>query len=61
MANQTTLTDAVVAKTRMVEATDDYHRSIRAAHVDGHTMRAIAERLGISPARVHQIVRGIST
>jgi hypothetical protein len=31
--------------------------AIKAAHVEGHSLRAIAEAAGLSHQRIHQIVR----
>lgn len=57
------LAEAVAARERLEAAQDeaeraraDYHRAIRRLHLAGTTLREIADALGLSHQRVHQIV-----
>jgi hypothetical protein len=57
------LAEAEVARDRMEGAQDelerargDYHRAIRRLHAAGGSLREIAEALGLSHQRVHQVV-----
>ncbi len=57
------LHEAVAARDRLIEAqhgTDsaraDYHHAIRRLHASGGSMREIADALGLSHQRVHQII-----
>ncbi len=57
------LREAVAARDRLIEAqhgTDsaraDYHHAIRRLHASGGSMREIADALGLSHQRVHQII-----
>jgi hypothetical protein len=47
-----------LAATRAVEASQHRDETIRRYHADGVTIRGIAEVVGLSPARVHQIIHG---
>jgi hypothetical protein len=62
------LRDATNARNRLVEiqhdldrARGDYHHAIRRLHASGGTLREIAEALGLSHQRVHQIVEAVVT
>ena len=46
----------IAARREQDEARTDYHHAIRRLHASGASMREIAEALGISHQRVHQIV-----
>lgn len=46
------------AASRAAQALEARDEAIRKAHTDGATLRAIAEAVGLSFSRVHQIVRG---
>jgi len=57
------LHEAVAARDRLIEAqhgTDsaraEYHHAIRRLHASGGSMREIADALGLSHQRVHQII-----
>lgn len=61
------LADAKQARDRLVElqhevesARSDYHHAIRRLHAAGGSMREIAEELGLSHQRIHQIVDELS-
>ncbi|MCB0882268.1 MAG: hypothetical protein KDC33_08655, partial [Thermoleophilia bacterium] len=61
--NKESLDAAVCARDALLEreheaerARVDYQHSIRRLHADGGSLREIAEALGISHQRVHQIV-----
>lgn len=46
------------ASARAIASSQARDDAIRAAHADGHSIRAIAEAAGLSSARVHQIIHG---
>ena len=63
--DETSLREAIEARDRMLErqrelehARADYHHAIRRLNAEGGSTREIAEALGISHQRVHQIVGG---
>jgi hypothetical protein len=65
MPPDTALRDALTARDRLLHAEDHaeelriaYHQSIRRMHATGASMREIAEALGLSHQRVHQIING---
>ncbi len=65
MAVDTALRDALASRDRLMEAEDRaeelriaYHQSIRRLHAAAASMREIADALGLSHQRVHQIVNG---
>jgi hypothetical protein len=45
-----------LAAAKAVEASQNRDEAIRKYHSDGVTIRVIAECVGLSPARVHQII-----
>ena len=51
-----TLTAVTRAATKAASASRHRDDTIRAAHAQGVTIRAIAEAAGLSSARVHQII-----
>ncbi len=64
--DQATLTTAQEARDRLLElqhsaevARVDYHHTIRQLHAAGGSLREIAEALGLSHQRVHQIVEPV--
>jgi hypothetical protein len=59
------LAAATEAEERLIEAEHsaevaraEFHRAVRRLHLSGASLRAIAEELGLSHQRVHQIVEG---
>lgn len=53
-----TLTEVTQDATAAIVAATQRDTTIRAAHANGATIRAIATAAGLSPARVHQILHG---
>lgn len=45
------------AESRYLERKDALYAAIRKAHAGGRSLRDIAAEVGLSPARVHMIVR----
>jgi len=58
MATKATLTKATKARERKLAADEAYRQAIIDALADGHSMRAVAQALGIALGRVHQIAHG---
>lgn len=59
MTTKTTLTKASRAAARRREAVEHERAAVREALADGHSIRAVAAAVGLSPTRVHQIAHEV--